>query len=65
MRKKYEVTQVENNKFLFKKDDTAEEEVVVYLKKSPADVQPEFLLKTSEKSFSVNIDQSITDRIFF
>lgn len=57
MRKKYEVTQVENNIFLFKKDDTVEEEVEVYLKKHPADLQPEFLLKTSETSFSIEIGQ--------
>lgn len=55
MKKKYEVTQIKNNKFLFNKNDAAEQEVQVYLKNHPEDNQPEFLLKTSETSFSIDI----------
>lgn len=55
MRKKFEVTQVKNNEFLFERDGSTEQEVEVYLKKSPEDKQPEFLLKTSKTSFSLNV----------
>ncbi|WP_040978602.1 tyrosine-protein phosphatase [Oceanobacillus jeddahense] len=55
MCKKYEVNQIKNNRFLFQKGDTSEKEVEVYLKKHPEDKQQEFLLKTSEPSFSIDI----------
>lgn len=56
MSTKYEVTQVKRNRFLFKKNDAAEREVKVYLKKHPEDKQPQFLLETSEASFSIDIE---------
>ncbi|WP_152657543.1 tyrosine-protein phosphatase [Oceanobacillus sp. CFH 90083] len=56
MNKKYEVTQVKKNKFLFQKDDPKEQEVEVYLMKDAEDKQPVFLLKTSETSFSIELD---------
>lgn len=55
MNTKYEVTQINKSEFLFKKDDMAEQEVEVYLKKHPEDKQPKFLLRTAKLSFSINV----------
>ncbi|WP_025873722.1 tyrosine-protein phosphatase [Enterococcus crotali] len=57
MTAEYTVTQSEENLFIIEKPAFLSGEIEVYLKKTPTDNQPKFLLKTAENPIEVNVGE--------